>query len=116
MDHMNHKQSMRKVEVRRARKLAVAFTGLALALGVPAVIPPAVAQAADIQTEKIGRDKLPDAVSRTFDQYVPAGAKVDEYIRQDRSGGRVYVANFKAGGKNLKLHVRQTGRCSSRPR
>src|SRR3954452_6733199 len=107
MNNKNNKRSMK--DVKRARTLAVAFAGLTLALGVPAVMPPAVAQAAEVETEKVGRDKLPDAVARTFDQYLPAGSKVEEFVRQDRKAGKVYVANFSAGGQKLKLHVRQDG-------
>jgi len=103
------RSTKQKKQVRNAGKLAVAVAGLALGLGVPAVMPPAVARAADVQAEKVGRDKLPDVVARTFDQYVPAGAKVTEYVEQNRDGKRVYVANFTAGGQKLKLHVRGDG-------
>src|SRR5436305_7336029 len=103
MNH-NHRTSPKK-----SKTLAVAFAGLALGLGVTAVMPPAVARAADVQTEKVGRDKLPDAVRRTFDQYIPPGAKIDEYVQQDRNDKRVFVANFTANGQKLKLHVRGDG-------
>lgn len=77
------------------RKLTFWTLGLAIGAALP-VLPASAADEPKI--EKIARDKVPAPVMQTFQQRLPAGADVTEYIRQERGNKHIYVVRYKQPG------------------
>src|SRR5690349_11897362 len=89
------------------KKLPILVIGLALGAGASAV-PARAAEGGG--GEKVRRDAVPAAVQQAFQQRLPPGADVTEYIRRGPAGNEVYVAHYKnKGGGEHKIFVSSTG-------
>jgi len=94
--------------VRWNRRLSIVAIGLALGVAAPMV--PARAAGAPAG-QKVRRDALPAAVDQTFQQRLPPGAEVTEFLRRGPAGNEVYVAHYKnkGGGGEHKIFVGSAG-------
>lgn len=88
----------------------VLAAALAAGAALPVVVPaPALAADKVKDADEIKAENVPAPAMVTFQKVITPGTKV-RYVKQDRSGGAIYVAEYEAAnGKKAKFHVKADG-------